>query len=199
MLVIGLTGGIGSGKSTVADLFAKRSIPVIDADQIAKTLTEPQQPAFTAIIEHFSTDLLQQDGTLDRKKLRQIIFADVKERAWLEKLLHPLIRQSIEMQIQRLTAPYCIVMIPLLLEVGPYAFLDRILVIDTTEDMQLNRVAARDKAEKQHIEAILNTQLKRDERLAKADDVIKNDGVFADLIPQVEKLHNIYLKISRNK
>ncbi|TAK79235.1 MAG: dephospho-CoA kinase [Gammaproteobacteria bacterium] len=196
MLVIGLTGGIGAGKSTVAQLFADRGVPLIDADLIARKVAEPNTPAFTAILNHFGEAALTKNGTLDRAKLRHIIFTDTDQRCWLEDLLHPLIRDEIEKRIKEIKAPYCIAVIPLLLEVKPYHFIDRILIVDSPESLQLERAAARDKSERAYIEAIVKTQVDRQHRLAQAHDVIVNDGNIADLIPQVESLHQQYLTMA---
>jgi dephospho-CoA kinase len=195
MLIIGLTGGIGSGKSTVADLFAEYAVPIIDADVIAREVTEPSHPAFATIIDHFGKDLLLKNGLLDRAALRNLIFADTHQRDWLENLLHPLIRNEIEQRLKTLSAPYCIIVIPLLLEVKPYPFIDRILVIDAPEHKQIERVMSRDHVSKAHIEAILNTQIDRQHRLAQAHDIITNDGSLSDLKSQVEKWHQTYLKM----
>jgi dephospho-CoA kinase len=197
MLVIGLTGGIGSGKSTVAQLFADRGVPIIDADVAARKTTQPDSPAFTRIVKHFGNALVLPTGTLDRTKLRKIIFSDAKQRLWLEHLLHPLIRDEMKQEIDRLSAPYCIAVIPLLLEVEFYSFVNRILVVDAPEHAQIQRVAARDKASKSDIEAILKTQASRKNRKAHAHDIVLNDGIMADLIPQVEKLHEKYSQIGK--
>lgn len=199
MLIIGLTGGIGSGKSTVARLFADKGIPVIDADIIARNVTEAGEPALTAIAEHFGVNVIMKDGNLDRPKLRTIIFQDPNERQWLEQLLHPLIRDKITQQLATLSAannkaPYCIIVIPLLLETASYSFIDRILVVDTPEHIQIVRVSTRDQALAATAKAIIDTQLAREERLKQADDVIVNDGTHADLTPQVDKLHDQYSK-----
>lgn len=199
MLVIGLTGGIGSGKTTVANLFAERGIPIIDADIVAREVTQPNTTAFEKIVKHFGNDILQSDGTLNRSKLREIIFQDVKQRLWLEELLHPIIRNAMRDKINEQTAPYLIAVIPLLLEVEFYSFINRILVVDAPEDQQINRVVVRDKSDKTQVEAILKTQASRADRKARAHDVIINDGNLADLIPQVEKLHVQYLQMSTNK
>lgn len=196
MLVIGLTGGIGSGKSTVASLFAERGIAIIDADSIAKALTESDQPAFSTIVSHFKENVLSHHGKLNRAKLREIIFNHPDERHWLEKLLHPLIEKELKQQIKQIASPYCIAVIPLLIEVESYSFINRILIVDTKEYLQVERTMLRDKAEKNIIETIIQTQASREKRLAKAHDIIVNDGLLADLIPQVEKLHQFYLKIA---
>ena len=197
MLVIGLTGGVGSGKTTVANLFAERGIPIIDADVIAREVTLPAEPGLKQIVEHFGQAILLQDGTLNRGKLREIIFTQANERQWLEKLLHPLIRQRIEQRLQAITAPYCIVVIPLLFEVKPYPFINRILVIDAPPHLQIERVTARDRLDPSQIECIMNAQTSRNKRLMGAQDVILNDGNIAGLEPQVQKLHEIYLKTTK--
>ncbi len=196
MYVIGLTGGIGSGKSTIANLFAKLGAPIIDADWVARDLTETGKPAFHEITQHFSHYNLIKDGKLDRNKLRQIIFQDNTARMWLENILHPLIRKEIEHQLQHLTTQYCIVVIPLLFEVKPYSFIDRILVVDAPEDVQIERASSRDNTSQQHIAAIIKAQIAREDRAARAHDVIINDGKLSDLEPQVQKLHDLYLKLS---
>jgi len=195
MQVIGLTGGIGSGKSTVAKLFADLGVPIIDADVAAREVTQPNTAAFASIVKHFGKDILLPDGILNRAKLRNIIFVDAKQRLWLEHLLHPLIQKQMKQQIDQLSAPYCIAVIPLLLEVEFYSFINRILVVDAPEHAQIQRVMDRDNTSKLEIEAILKTQAQRKDRKAHAHDIIVNDGVLADLIPQVEKLHEKYSKI----
>lgn len=197
MLVIGLTGGIGSGKTTVADLFAEHGIPIIDADVLAREVTLPDQPAFIAIVNHFGKAILLPDGTLNRKQLRQIIFDHANEKSWLEKLLHPLIRQILETRIKTLPGPYCIAVVPLLLEVTPYPFIDRILVIDAPTSLQIERVGKRDQVSADLVESIMKTQMKREHRLEKAHDVILNDGDLSHLATQVENLHKKYLAIAK--
>lgn len=184
MLVIGLTGGIGSGKSTVATLFANHGVPIIDADIVAREVTEPHEPALKHITTHFGDHLLLKDGQLDRTALRNIIFEQPNERIWLENLLHPIIRQRIEQQINRVAAPYCIVIIPLLFETGPYPFLNRILVIDAPENDQIERAASRDESAQSQIASILKTQATREERLKGADDIIINQGPLTNLPPR---------------
>lgn len=198
--VIGLTGGMGSGKTTVAELFAKHGIPIIDADVIARKVTQPGQPAFHDIIHHFKQSLLLDNGNLDRRKLSEIVFKQEDERIWLEKLLHPLIREEMIQEINKLTSDYCIVVIPLLMESKlPFNYIDRILLIDAPKSIQLQRIKLRDNRSHDQIEAILTTQLSREERLAKADDVITNDGVISDLALQVDRLHQTYLDLSKAK
>jgi dephospho-CoA kinase len=199
MLVVGLTGGIGSGKSSVARLFAERGVPIIDADVAAREVTTPEKPAFASIVKHFGNDVVLPNGTLDRAKLRHIIFNDSKQRLWLEKLLHPLIRDEMKKQIDSLSAPYAVAVIPLLLEVEFYSFINRILVVDAPESAQIERVMMRDKTSRADIEEILKSQASRKDRKAKAHDIILNDGVPDDLIPQVDKLHQLYLQMSKTK
>lgn len=196
MLVIGLTGGIGSGKTAVGDLFAKLGVPVIDADVIARELTEPNQPALVDIIDHFPQEILLEDGRLNRPKLRQIIFEHPHEKRWLEQLLHPLIREEIKKRIEKLSAPYCVIVIPLLFETGAYPFIDRILVVDAAVDDQVNRVVKRDSTTSQAVEAILASQAERDVRLAGAHDVIMNDGVLDELDEKVSLQHARYLELA---
>lgn len=191
--VIALTGGIGSGKSTIASLFAERGVPIIDADIIARELTQPKTSVFSAIIEHFGKSVVLKDGSLNRTQLRELVFANLAERRWLENLLHPLIRKQIEESIKKITAPYCIVVIPLLFENQPYFFINRILVIDTSEKNQMERVAARDHSDPALVKKILQSQVSREVRLAGADDVIVNNGNLAELAGQVDRFHQFYL------
>jgi len=199
MLVVGLTGGIGSGKSTVTRLFAERGVTIIDADVIAREITARDKPAFANIVNHFGNEIVLQDGSLDRTKLRRIIFMDSKQRLWLENLLHPLIRNEMKEQINIISAPYCIAVIPLLLEVEFYSFINRILAVDAPKSAQIERVMARDKMSKPDIEAILKAQASRKNRNAKAHDVIINDGILDNLIPQVDQLHEMYLRMGNSK
>jgi dephospho-CoA kinase len=186
-LVVGLTGGIGSGKTTVADGFSALGIPVIDADQIAHELVEPGQPALDKIIAAFGVDCLTADGHLDRQSIREIVFKDELQRHRLEAILHPEIRQQIRSLIASIRTPYCIVVIPLLLETGQQDLVQRILVVDTPEEKQISRVAVRDK---------MNSQLDRDTRLAAADDVIINDNGLESLPGKIAALHTRYLELS---
>jgi dephospho-CoA kinase len=192
-LVVGLTGGIGSGKSTVAELFAKLGATVIDTDQLARTLTQPDQIAFKLIVSHFGEALIQPDGSLDRQQLRNIVFASPEQRLWLEQLLHPLIRQEIKRQVSLIEYPYCLVAIPLLFETEPNPIIDRVLVIDTPESLQLTRAQARDKLSAEQALLIMAAQVSRSKRLEGAHDVIVNDKTIDDLTPQVQKLHQFYL------
>lgn len=192
MLVVGLTGGIGAGKTTVSDLFARLSVPVIDADVIAREVTGPNTPALGLIAAHFGQDFLLPDGSLHRSKLRDLVFTSPTERQWLEALLHPLIRQNIRERISEINAPYCLVVIPLLFDTAAYPFIQRVLVVDASESTQIQRVVARDNKSDEQIVAIIESQMKRAERLEIAHDIIHNDGSYADLEPQIERLHQLY-------
>lgn len=192
MLVIGLTGGIGSGKSTVARLFQELGVTVIDADQLARDATKKGLPALDAIKNKFGDAILNSDGSLNRTELRKIIFQDDIKRIWLEKLLHPVIRTDLEKQIQNATSPYCIVVIPLLLETDPNPLIKRILIVDAPEAEQIKRTQARDNTSLEEVTAILKTQVTRAERLAAAHDVITNNGSINDLTREVKKLHDFY-------
>lgn len=194
-LRIGLTGGIGSGKSTVARMFAELGAPVIDADDIAHRLTAPGGPAVAAILEHFGPGVAH-DGGIDRRSLAHRVFAEPAERQWLEALLHPLIRAEMDRRARTAGGGYCILVIPLLIESRQRDLVDRILVVDADEQSQLARVRDRDRRSEAEIRAILAAQASRAERLAAADDVISNrDGLDA-LRAQVAALHRRYLELA---
>jgi dephospho-CoA kinase len=195
-LVIGLTGGIGSGKSTVADLFLARGVTVIDTDQLSRDVVQPHTAAYQAIIKKFGATVVSEQGGLHRKALRDIIFADPLQKEWLEKLLHPLIRAEMARQIAAATSQYCIAVIPLLFETTANPLINRILVVDTTEDLQIQRATQRDDASAPHIQAILSSQVSRETRLLGAHDIIYNDKNIADLISQVDELHKFYLSLT---
>lgn len=196
-LTIGLTGGIGSGKSAAADLFAARGINIVDADIAAREVVEPDTVALTAIAEHFGPSILIADGSLNRRALREIIFADAYEKKWLEALLHPAIRTLIKQQLSEATSPYAVLVSPLLLETDQHTLVERVLVIDCPETDQIQRAAARDQSEPDRIKAIMANQLNRDARLAKADDILHNHASLADLEQQVENLHQTYLSLAQ--
>jgi len=196
MLTIGLTGGIGSGKSTVAELFAKQNIPIIDADLIAKNLVTPGNMALDEIIVTFGTEVVNQKGELDRTKLRSMIFSDDSLREKLNAILHPRVQEEIRKQIKHLTTPYCIVMIPLLVENRLFNLVDRVLVVDTLEKTQLKRTAERDNVSIQDVQAIVNIQADRKTRLDRADDIIENLSSVDALEQQVRVLHKKFLDIS---
>jgi len=196
MLVVALTGGIGSGKTTVSQLFESLGTPIIDTDIIARQLVTPGKPALIEISTQFGQEVLSTDGTLNRAILRQVIFQDIEKKRLLESILHPLIRQEMTRQIAALSTTYCIVVIPLLVESKQMEIADRILVIDTPESTQLARVSARDNQTEKEVTAVISAQASRDARLSIADDVIHNDGSLDKLKQQVESLHQKYLSAS---
>jgi dephospho-CoA kinase len=196
MLRIGLTGGIGSGKTTVAALFAGHGIPVIDTDEIARALAQPGQDAYVEIVRVFGAGILDTDRHIDRTQLGQLVFMDPAKRRQLEAILHPRIRAQVERQIQSLHAPYCIVVAPLLIEAGFADRTDRILVIDCDESQQLARVAARSTLNEAEIRRIMAAQLSRTERLQHADEVLENNGDLPRLEAEVRRLHARYLALA---
>lgn len=196
MLVVGLTGGIGSGKTTVADLFAKKHIDIIDTDQLAREVIEPGQPAFQEIVTQLGKTVVRPNGQIDRGQLRKVVFNDAKKRRWLESLLHPLIREAMQHRIQAAQSPYCIAVIPLLLETSPNPWVNRVLVVDAVEASQIERAKQRDQSSEHEIKKIMGAQVTRKERLSKADDIIYNDGLIEDLQPQVDALHIYYLTLA---
>jgi dephospho-CoA kinase len=198
MLRVGLTGGIGSGKSTAAALFAGHGVPVIDADKIARQLVVPGRTAYKQVLKTFGSDIVDTGGRLDRNRLRHIVFADPEQRKRLEAILHPLVRREIQQQTQRLQTPYCIIVIPLLIEADQRDLVDRVLVIDTDETLQLQRVAARSQLTEKEIRKIIGAQLSRSERLRYADDVILNNTDLAELRASVDTFHERYLALARS-
>jgi dephospho-CoA kinase len=198
MFTVGLTGGIGSGKSTVADRFAAYGVPVIDLDVIAHELTAAPSPALNEIRAAFGESVMQADGTLDRAALRRRVFADAGARSQLEGILHPRIRHSVEVARAAFTAPYILIVIPLLVETGGYRdILDRVLVVDCREDLQIARVMARSGLARDEVKAILAAQASRSERLDAADDVIDNTESKENLDAQVATLHQRYMAMGR--
>jgi len=197
MLTIGLTGGIGSGKSAAARMFAELGAAVVDTDAIAHRLTAPGAPALGEIAERLGAEYLQPDGSLDRARLRQRIFADPAAKAQLEAILHPLIRQEAAAQVADSRAPYSLVVVPLLVETGGYReLIQRVLVVDCREETQVARTMARSKLTEQQVHDILANQVTRRQRLNHADDVIDNDGSLAALERQVLELHEKYLELA---
>ena len=197
MYKVGLTGGIGSGKSTVSDLFKQLAIPIIDADVIARMLVMPGQKALSQISHHFGKSYINSDGTLNRAKLRNIIFSDADKKHQLETIMHPLIYAEIEHQLSLITAPYSIIAIPLLIETKMQSLVDHILVIDCPMEIQINRVKLRDKLNDSQITAMVNSQVNRADRLVHADSIINNTKGITYLSQQVNQLHQQFIKQSK--
>jgi dephospho-CoA kinase len=193
--ILGLTGGIGSGKSAVAQHFVDLGVHLVDADHAARWVVEPGRPALDKIVEHFGGDVLQADGQLDRSALRARIFADSDERRWLEALLHPLIGQEIMAYLARAESPYAILVSPLLVESGQHRLTQRVLLVDAPEQLQIQRTIARDQSSAEQVQAILKAQASRSERLQHAHDVLVNDRDLHWLQAEVERLHNFYLTL----
>jgi len=197
MLKIGLTGGIGSGKSTVSKLFQDLGVPVIDADKIAHQLAEPGQPALRLLKQAFPS-VINKDNSLNRAKLRDIVFSDSTKKQQLENIMHPLVYARIDFKIKNLDNHYCILAIPLLLETNMASMVDRVLVIDCSVETQLERVKIRDKLSKQRIYSIIASQISREKRLLQADDIIDNSKSATQLAEQVKKLHNLYISLDKS-
>ncbi len=198
-MIVGLTGGIGSGKSEVSRRFETLGIDVIDADVIARDVVSIGKPALKEIANHFGLQFLNEDKTLNRSKLRELIFDHQDEKSWLEKLLHPLIRADIISQLNHSKSIYKILSSPLLLETNQHELVDRILVVDADEDLQISRAMRRDIKNKEQIEKIIASQINRTERCSKADDIISNHGNLTDLDRQVNELHSFYLNLIQHK
>ncbi|MBY6187784.1 dephospho-CoA kinase [Marinobacter hydrocarbonoclasticus] len=196
--IVGLTGGIGSGKSQVSALFEQLDVSVIDADIIAREVVAPGSAGLAAIVDHFGADILTQAGELDRTALRERVFNDEAERQWLNALTHPLIRQTMITQCQAAPGDYALMVVPLMVENGLHTLVDRLLVVDVPEQQQRDRTAARDNSQGSEVDKIIARQASRDARLAVADDVIDNSGPIEALAPQVQRLHQHYLTLARN-
>ncbi|MCM2462928.1 dephospho-CoA kinase [Pseudomonas sp. CG7] len=193
--ILGLTGGIGSGKSAAAQHFIDLGVHAVDADHAARWVVEPGRPALAKIAEHFGPGVLQADGALDRAALRKLIFEQAEERRWLEALLHPLIAEEIAHHLAQAQSPYAILVSPLLIESGQYAMTQRILVIDAPEQLQIERTLQRAQTSEQQVQAILKAQSSRQDRLIHADYVVVNDRDLAWLQSEVERLHHFYLTL----
>ncbi len=191
--VVGVTGGIGSGKSAATAEFERLGITVVDADIVSRQVVMPGSPCLQAIAEHFGRDLLTDKGELDRKVLRQKVFSDPAEKDWLNSLLHPAIREEILAQLEQANSPYVILSAPLLLENNLNKYCQRVLVVDVPEELQLQRTIQRDESPKEEVEAIMKAQLSRETRLRKADDILNNEGSIDELRRQVNQLHQRYL------
>ena len=195
MLIIGLTGGIGSGKSVASDKFASLGITVVDADVASRTVVEPGKPALQEIESHFGSEIITEDGQLDRAKLREIIASDAEERKWLESVLHPRIGEQIAKEISESTSPYTLFVAPLLLETNSQEMCARVVVVDVPNDVQVERTAKRDKVPTDQVEQMVSAQMEREKRLEKADDVLLNTGTIEELEKKVEQLHEKYLQM----
>lgn len=196
MLRIGLTGGIGSGKSTVSQRFAHHGIVVVDADAIAHSLTRRGEPAFDNVVRTFGKAVIGADGQLDRVELRRRVFQDPAQRQTLERLLHPLIRSAMQKRVATAGGPYCVLAIPLLIENHQNDLVDRVLVVDAPESRRIDWVKRRSGLSTREVRQIIAAQATRAERLAAADDVIENDGTVTELNQEVDRLHERYLRLA---
>ena len=196
---VALTGGIASGKSAVADRFERLGARVIDADIIARDLVGAQSPALAEIIDTFGVDVVDAAGMLDRRRLRERVFASESDRRRLESILHPRVRDELRRRSARIDAPYALLVVPLLVESGEYDWVDRVLVVDVPRDVQLERLMARDGIDAGLANAMLDAQASRERRLARADDVIDNNGTARELEPRVDALHTRYLRLAHAK
>ena len=196
--VVGLTGGIGSGKTAASDWFKSQGVVIVDADIVAREVVATGTPALRAIGDHFGAAVIQQDNTLDRAALRAIVFDKPEERRWLEQLLHPLIAQEIARQLAVAASPYAMLVSPLLFETAQKAFVRRALLIDVPETIQLARTATRDGVPEAQVRAIMAAQMSREDRRAKADDIVVNDATLAALHTQLQPLHEHYLTLANH-
>ncbi len=192
---VGVTGGIGSGKTAVTDFFASKGIYIADADVAARAVVEPGKPALKEIVQRYGQAILN-NGTLNRQKLRAIIFADPTERQWLEGLLHPLIEQQILHELSIARSPYAILVAPLMLEAGQNEWVDRLLVVDVPEQIQIDRTTARDQITEEQTRQIINSQIGREQRIREADDVVDNSGTLEQLHQTLGELHTHYLNLA---
>jgi dephospho-CoA kinase len=198
--VVGLTGGIGSGKTVASDHFAALGAPIIDTDIIARLIVEPGQPALQKLAERFGVEVLNQDGTLNRAKMRTLAFADDTSKAALDAITHPAIRLETASQISKSDYPYCIVVIPLLTANSAFAeFLQRVIAVTANRETKIERVQKRSGLSREEVERIMATQLSDQERADFADDVIVNDGTIVEAQNEVERLHQLYLNLSQSE
>ncbi len=194
--IVGLTGGIGCGKSTVAAAFRKLAIDVVDADQASRAVVNPGMPALNIIADRFGSHMICSDGSLNRCAMRSIIFSELKEKNWLENLLHPLIAEWIQEKLVSAKSKYVMLESPLLLETNQHRLVNTLLLIDVPEKLQVARAAARDQTSQKRIEAIINNQITREERLAKADYIFDNSGLEEDIPQNILWLHRIFLNLA---
>ena len=200
MFAVGLTGGIASGKTTVSNLFAEHGVPVIDTDVISRQLLEPGGVGYDQVSEHFGEQILAADGSIDRRALRRIVFSDPTQKSWLEKMLHPLIYQgSHDAMLRHAAADYVLVVVPLLFETNFQSLVDRILVVDCPAEQQVARLVKRDNIDESLARKMLQQQMSRQQRLARAHDVIHNDDATTDLEQQVTDLHQSYLEMALDR
>ncbi|MDH5393751.1 MAG: dephospho-CoA kinase [Gammaproteobacteria bacterium] len=198
MFRVGLTGGIGSGKSTVADMFSKYNIAVIDTDLIAHQISQPDGPAYAAIIDAFGPDIVADDQTIDRKKLARIVFNSAEKKRLLEHIIHPLIWLIVEQQVSTASSPYCIIVVPLLFEGNHQSRFNATLAVDCPDKLRIDRVIERDQRSEDDIEAIMNHQISSDKRNQLADDVISNNSTLDSLQTSIRQLHEKYLSLANN-
>ncbi|MDC1436082.1 dephospho-CoA kinase [Gammaproteobacteria bacterium] len=197
-LTIGLTGGIGSGKSAVSQIFTDLGVTVIDTDLLSRELVKQGSPLLNKIKQYFGNEIISKSGELDRKQLRQLVFKDKAKKQWLEKLLHPEIKYLLLEQLKKISEIYVVVVVPLLLENNNYAFINRILVVDCSEALQLSRAITRDQSSSDEIKKIIASQMPRSKRLMLADDIIVNEGTLESLEEKVLELHEKYQKLKQN-
>ncbi|MEZ9337533.1 dephospho-CoA kinase [Vibrio splendidus] len=195
-IIIGLSGGIASGKTTVANLFNEHfNIDIVDADIVAREVVAVGSDGLKQITDHLGKAILLEDGTLNRSKLRELIFSDPTEKQWLNDLLHPMIRNKIDSDLSKVTSPYALLVAPLLVENQMQGMADRVLIVDVPKEVQIERTMSRDNVSKEQVASILKSQASREQRLAVADDVIKNHTKNQELLPQITDLHQKYLAI----
>ena len=192
-MIVGLTGGIGSGKTAVSDLFQDLGITIVDADLASRVVVEKGREELNKIAEHFSKDILNSSGELDRAKLREVIFKSEEEKLWLESLLHPAIASQIQKELDLSESPYTILVSPLLLETDQKNFCSTVLVVDVPVEIQIERTSKRDNVSEEQIKSIIASQIDRDSRLEQADEVILNDGSIQHLESKVQELHKKFL------
>lgn len=197
--VVAITGGIASGKTTVANLFQQHfSVEIVDADEVAREVVEPGSKGLAEIEQHFGSAILNPDGSLNRATLREKVFSSEHEKEWLNNLLHPMIRQKMQHDLSKITAPYALLVVPLLVENQLQSMADRILVVDVTPETQIRRTMSRDNVPEHQVKSILSSQAARQERLKFADDIIQNDGESQQLLSEITELHQLYTKLAAN-
>ena len=199
VLTIALTGGIGSGKTSIASIFKNLGVPIIDSDTISKEIILPGKSCFKDIVNEFGEEILTNKGTIDRYKLRDIIFNNDKARIKLENITHPIIFKNIDIQTSLINYPYCLVIVPLLIETKSVKYFDKVLLVDTLENIQFERVTKRDSISPALLRKIIKTQVTRSERLKYADDIIENNNEIGNLNEYINILHKKYLTLSKEK